>query len=98
MDKKEPIKRKASHSKRANGSEDDVKIYTGEKSRASSSPNTNTKPPAAKRKKKKAKKQKGAWVKVLRTILIIVLVIGLAATVFVARYVMALAKGIPDWD
>jgi penicillin-binding protein 1A len=102
MDKKKPIKKKISVSRKTkNTREDDVKIYTGDnkKSTTSEPPRSKqtTKKPTTKN-KKKSKKPKRTWVKVLKILFLILLVAGLIIAGFVARYVMTLANEIPEWD
>ncbi len=102
MDKKKPIKKKITVSKKAkNTKEDDVKIYTSDNKKNASSEPPKSKQATKKRttkKKKKSKKPKRTWVKVLKVLFLIILVAGLIIAGFVARYVMTLANEIPEWD
>ncbi|QRN86627.1 PBP1A family penicillin-binding protein [Clostridia bacterium] len=104
MDKKKPIKKHSAVSKKTNNmKEDDVKIYTGNDGHsASESPKNRQvrkKPTNNKsRKNKKHKKSNRTWVKVLKVIFLVLVVVGLIIAGFITRYVLTLADDIPEWD
>ncbi len=107
MENKKPIKKPKMVSKKViKKQDDDVKIYNGadKQQDRSPSPSPSSATPKAKskkriiRKKSKGKKPKKTWVKVLQIILLILLLIGIVSGAWIARYVYALAKDLPEWD